>query len=195
MTTQRTPTGHASTGGIQQHSLGADYPFLIIGVDTPETAKTTHHLYRAVHLTSGYTSPTRDTYEAAQADIARMKLADEVRINCSKYTAYRLGYIHYTSGARTGNPFTRNATDYGLFGKGAYDAVRLASLTEATFGTQIQDRTGPTTNEQTKLGEHIAELLRLPVNECGRYNTTVGDKSALGLYLTLRRVINGEILS
>jgi hypothetical protein len=56
------------------------------------------------------------------------------------------------------------------------------------------ERTGPTTNGQTKLGENIATVLGLRTNEFGRYNTTVGDKTALGLYLTIRRIVEGETL-
>ena len=51
-----------------------------------------------------------------------------------------------------------------------------------------------TTNQQTKLGENLAKVLQLAPNEYGRYALSIGDKTALGLYLTLKRVIEGELL-
>lgn len=51
-----------------------------------------------------------------------------------------------------------------------------------------------TTNEQTKAGENIALVLGLKLDEHGRYPTTIGNKTALGLYLTIQRIIAGEIL-
>jgi hypothetical protein len=128
----KTPTGHAGTGAIQNHSLGADYPFTIVGIDTDVTIHQKRHFYRATLLTTGQTWPTRETYEEAHADIALMKLTREITKNCAESTPYRMGYITYTSGSRTGNPYTANESDYGMFGKGHYDALRLAGLEEAT---------------------------------------------------------------
>lgn len=45
---------------------------------------------------------------------------------------------------------------------------------------------------QVELGKAIAELLGLQKNERERYDTTIGDKTPLGLYLTLKRYIEDD---
>ena len=43
-------------------------------------------------------------------------------------------------------------------------------------------------------GLAIAKLLDLRPNEIGRYNTAIGDKTPLGLYRTIKRIVEeGEI--
>ena len=52
---------------------------------------------------------------------------------------------------------------------------------------------------ETSAGLAIAKLLDLRKNEVGRYNTSIGDKTALGLYRTMKRVLteglNGDLFS
>jgi len=45
-------------------------------------------------------------------------------------------------------------------------------------------------NTTTTTGELLANLLHLKKNDKGRYDTAWGDKTALGLYLTIKRVID-----
>lgn len=44
--------------------------------------------------------------------------------------------------------------------------------------------------EQIRRGEMLAEVLELRKGANGRFNTTWGDKTALGLFLTVSRIIN-----
>jgi hypothetical protein len=44
--------------------------------------------------------------------------------------------------------------------------------------------------EQSKIGETLIEVLGLRVKSNGRVNTTWGDKTPLGLYLTVQRIID-----
>lgn len=44
--------------------------------------------------------------------------------------------------------------------------------------------------DQHKLGEKLIEVLGLRMKSNGRVNTTWGDKTPLGLYLTVQRVID-----
>jgi len=43
--------------------------------------------------------------------------------------------------------------------------------------------------EQIEKGKKLAELLDLKIKENGRYDTTWGDKTPLGLFLTVQRII------
>lgn len=44
--------------------------------------------------------------------------------------------------------------------------------------------------EQTRRGELLAEVLMLKIKRSnGRYNSSWGDKTALGLFLTVQRII------
>ncbi len=45
---------------------------------------------------------------------------------------------------------------------------------------------------QHRRGQAIAELLGLELKKNGRYDTTWGDKTPLGLYLTVRRFVEDE---
>lgn len=46
-----------------------------------------------------------------------------------------------------------------------------------------------TKKQQTEIGSKLARLLGLKPNILGRYDTGIGDKTDLGLYLTLKRFI------
>lgn len=48
-------------------------------------------------------------------------------------------------------------------------------------------------SEQSKIGEAIIKLLGLTVNEYGKVKTSVGDKNAVNLCLTIQKIIQGEI--
>lgn len=51
------------------------------------------------------------------------------------------------------------------------------------------------TNNKTHLsmmGKLIADILQVKMNKSGRYVTTWGDKTALGLYRTVKRIIDED---
>lgn len=124
-------TGHGEkTGGLQGHSVGDDYPFCIIGVSV-EGHHDEKHSYQARHLTSGWGGPIRKHYMAARGDMALHALQLEVRENCRKDTAYRLGFIYYNAMSKGGNPYPAGSMNYGRFGQGFSDARRLQSAQEA----------------------------------------------------------------
>lgn len=50
----------------------------------------------------------------------------------------------------------------------------------------------PTERRQHERGLYLARLLGIKRKANGRYDTAWGDKTAVGLFLTLRRVINAE---
>ena len=43
------------------------------------------------------------------------------------------------------------------------------------------------------IGKNIAELLNLKLKSNGRYNTEWGDKTAIGLYYCIQRIIDNDI--
>jgi hypothetical protein len=43
--------------------------------------------------------------------------------------------------------------------------------------------------QEEKIGKAIAEVLQLKKNKLGRYDTTWGDKTDLGLYWIIERII------
>lgn len=47
--------------------------------------------------------------------------------------------------------------------------------------------------EMARRGKQLAEILGLKKNRAGRYDTTWGDKTEIGLYRTARRVLEGEM--
>lgn len=49
-----------------------------------------------------------------------------------------------------------------------------------------------TLKRYAKIGQEIADMLMLRKTNNGRYETTWGDKTPLGLYLTLKRIIEEE---
>ena len=49
------------------------------------------------------------------------------------------------------------------------------------------------TDRQTAIGEDIIKLLHLKVKENGRVDTSWGDKTPFGLFLTVQRFIEGKV--
>ena len=47
--------------------------------------------------------------------------------------------------------------------------------------------------EEIRRGENIAHILGLKKNKKGRYETSQGDKTALGLFRTMDGVVQGKI--
>ena len=43
------------------------------------------------------------------------------------------------------------------------------------------------------IGENIAELLNLKLKSNGRYNTVWGDKTAVGLYHCIQRILDNDV--
>ena len=44
-----------------------------------------------------------------------------------------------------------------------------------------------------KLGKTLAELLNLPLKKNGRYDTAWGDKTPIGLFRSVERVVNNDL--
>lgn len=59
-----------------------------------------------------------------------------------------------------------------------------------TFNNVIGD--SDLESEMTEIGEQIIDLLSLRVKDNGRVDTAVGDKTPLGLALTIAAIIGGE---
>jgi hypothetical protein len=59
---------------------------------------------------------------------------------------------------------------------------------------QIQDLVeGSEEDTQIRIGEKIIEVLSLHKKQNGRVDTAWGDKTPLGLYLTVKRIIDGDL--
>jgi len=123
-------TGHgAKTGGLQAHSIGDEFPYMVQGRGEPMK-------WVAVNLNTGEASPPRETYADALSDIALMRLSNEieqeVRQECSDGAtlAFVLGFNAYNR-SRQGNPFAVGTPEYGRFGNGWHRAVALYSLSES----------------------------------------------------------------
>lgn len=115
-----------NTGGLQAHSVGDDYPFMIIGVQ--QDAGSTQ--WRAVDTRSYWEGETRPTYANAQLDVTIRQHCHKVARLCTEQPAYRMGYIMYQAGSVRGNPYLVGSPEYGQYGSGIYDARKLQSLRE-----------------------------------------------------------------
>lgn len=70
--TQATYTGHLpNSGGLQGHSLGSDYPYMIIGVASSLDMPTR---WKVMDSRTGNTGVERPTYCEAEIDLASLKL-------------------------------------------------------------------------------------------------------------------------
>lgn len=118
-------TGHGvNTGGLQGHSIGEEYPRMVVGAE---------HGWKALNLNTGVYGPVRETYAKAKADLTLDALKHEVAARIKKDMAYAFGYNFYAAGNKAGNPFNpvTSSSDYGKFGAGWFDARRIAIGNEA----------------------------------------------------------------
>lgn len=60
---------HIGTSGLQAHSVGDLYPWVIVGTQRSDTDRTT--VWYAWHTETGDRYPVRDTYAQAELDAAR----------------------------------------------------------------------------------------------------------------------------
>ena len=60
---------HIGTSGLQAHSVGDLYPWVIVGTQRSDTDRTT--AWYAWHTETGDRYPVRDTYAQAELDAAR----------------------------------------------------------------------------------------------------------------------------
>lgn len=65
-----------------------------------------------------------------------------------------------------------------------YCAMEKARRLKALMGKPVS---------AARLGEYLASFLMLEKNSKGRYDTTWGDKTAIGLYRSAKRIIEGDI--
>lgn len=126
-------TGHGvNTGGLQQHSLGEDYPFIVVGTGTKG------HWY-VLNGVTGDKSPICTNYRDAQTFVEygkllrRIKSCIEQADNTQEAIAYCKGYAYAYApvSAKTGNPYQYPSTEYNLFGKGFADGIALRSMEES----------------------------------------------------------------
>lgn len=68
---QKRIVGHAAKGGIQNHSLGEDYPLTIVGTQAHADAPTEWYVMNCVTGKKGF---TRRTYVECQLDITQIKI-------------------------------------------------------------------------------------------------------------------------
>jgi hypothetical protein len=116
-------SGHgANSGGLQLHSIGDEYPRMVIG---------SFNGWKAFNMVSGSYGPERASYKKAKADLKfdAMKAAIYAKIKAS--SAYSFGYNIYLSGAKVGNPYKVDSDDYGKFGAGFKDARSVEIMQEA----------------------------------------------------------------
>ena len=79
-------TGHAGNGGLQRHSLGEDYPYIIFGVEDYGNKSKAERLaageamppmeWRVRHAVSGSESKNFPTYALAQIEVTTLRLRD-----------------------------------------------------------------------------------------------------------------------
>lgn len=69
--TTTTPSGHAGTGGLQRHSLGADYPWYILRSRSHYEAPLEYSVY---NLVTGARSQNFRTLQAAQIHLASIRV-------------------------------------------------------------------------------------------------------------------------
>jgi hypothetical protein len=116
-------SGHgANSGGLQMHSIGDEYPRMVIGSFAG---------YKAFNMVSGSYGPERKSYKQAKADLKfdAMKAAVYAKIKAN--SAYAFGYNIYVSGAKVGNPYSAGSDGYGKFGAGFKDARSIEIMQEA----------------------------------------------------------------
>ena len=117
---------HIGTGGLQAHSIGASYPWTIVGTDIEHEL----HWY-AWNTITGERGETHKHFEQAQTYIALQKLGKAITKKAKTDHAYRIGYIAYTSNCIHGNPFQVSTPSYGAFSDGVHDARAFQILREA----------------------------------------------------------------
>ena len=116
-------SGHgANSGGLQMHSIGDEYPRMVVGVNDG---------WKSFNMNSGAYGPVRESYAKAKADLKLDALKHEVYAKIKESRAYAYGYNIYVSGAKVGNPYHVDSPDYGKFGAGFYDARRIELYQEA----------------------------------------------------------------
>lgn len=80
-----------------------------------------------------------------------------------------------------------NATAFTVVGINEQDARHKAAIIARAISIN-----NITEDEERRRGETLARVLRLPENDDGRYNLEGGDKTALGLFRTIQRIMLGE---
>ena len=63
--------GHANSGGLQKHSIGAEYPYTIVGTQQNQCAPTKWY---CMDTRTGNRSPLRHSYKEAQIDLHSLKV-------------------------------------------------------------------------------------------------------------------------
>lgn len=79
-------SGHAANSGLQKHSIGEDYPYIIFGVEDYGNKSKAERLaageamppleWRIMHAVSGSESKNFPTYALAAIEVASLKLRD-----------------------------------------------------------------------------------------------------------------------
>ena len=120
MSEKLVPTGHtAAYGGLQNHSVGSTYPYVVIGKGEG---------FCRLNTTTNEEGPLRETYGKANADIILAKTEDTIVEGC-KNPAYKAGFYAYTFNSKEGNPYNPDdRINYGLFGSGFFEARSIEGL-------------------------------------------------------------------
>jgi len=65
---------HAGTSGLQAHSIGPEFPWLVVGTEDAER----NTRWYAWNTVTGDRYPTRQTYDRASIDVAAHIIADRI---------------------------------------------------------------------------------------------------------------------
>lgn len=102
--------GHGTnTGGLQAHSIGGEYPYIIEGFQRSLDGPL---LWRVLDSRNGKVYAGRASYKAAAQDVAAAQCADAVAaFLAAKTPAFAAGWRNwYSGGTEQGNPFGERAS-------------------------------------------------------------------------------------
>lgn len=131
-------TGHGiNTGGLQGHSIGPDYPYIIAGIGRLHSIRIGESelvtFWQTRNGATNFVAPVRETYKDAEVDLQLARLVDRAAYNIKHNPGYCSGYLYAQSDLTTGNPYDVDSPEYGAFGSGFFDARALVALKKVAY--------------------------------------------------------------